>query len=414
MLRLAGEERGQVLPLFAAGMAVVLLAVTAFVLDVGNAMSVKRQLQGAADAAALAAAADLPNGATAAATARQYAPGGGRNAIHGAASTSVGVTVRCANGASPCASPDVVTVSEQAVVSTSFARVFGLNSFTVHASSTAARTTISTQLDVALVLDRTGSMSGEMANLRTGADAFLAALDPSLDRVALIVLPPVPQGGNACSSMSSSAVGDDWYPIGSDGAYAVDHLTSNFAHLKSDIDCLQAGGSTSYKQALVAARAELLANGRPGATKAIVFETDGAANTVPDSAYAQPDQWLDLGGSRIVTGTPLSSRLDDVLRPCGSAVDYAASVAGDTRIYTVGYHLSGDQICYQAPHLGRSPVGYKQIAESITAPAALSGIAAATGGTSFLQEDGTKLASTFAAVAKQLAPPRLVPEGFTG
>jgi Flp pilus assembly protein TadG len=413
-MRRLREERGQVLPLFAAGMAVVLLGLTAFVLDVGNAMSVKRQLQGAADAAALAAAADLPNGAIAAATARQYAAGGGRNAIHGASSTSVGVTVRCANGASPCASPDVVTVSEQAVVSTAFARVFGLDTFTVHASSTAARTTISTQLDIALVLDRTGSMSGEMSNLRTGADAFLAALDPSLDRVALIVLPPVPHGGNACSPMTSSAVGDDWYPIGSDGAaYAVDHLTSNFAHLKSDVDCLQAGGSTSYKQALVAARAELLANGRPGATRAIVFETDGAANTVPDSAYAQPDQWLG-GGTRLVTGTPLASRLDDVLRPCGSAVDYAASVAGDTRIYTVGYHLSTDQTCYQAPHLGHPSVGYKQIAETITAPAALSGIAAATGGTSFLQEDGSKLASTFAAVAKQLAPPRLVPEGFSG
>ena len=409
------EERGQVLPLFAAGLATVLLGMTAFVLDVGNALSVRRQLQGTADAAALAAAADLPDGVTAAATARQYAVGGGRNAVTGAASTSVGVSVRCANGASPCTSPDVVTVSEQAVVTNVFARVFGIDTFTVHASSTAARTTTAAKLDVALVLDRTGSMSGQMANLRGGADAFLAALDPSLDRVSLVVLPPVPRGGGACSSVSASAVGDDWYPVGSDGAYVVDHLTSDFAHLKADVDCLQAGGSTSYEQALVAAHAELAANGRADATKAIVFETDGAANTVPDSAYVQPDSWLDLGGgSRVVTGWPVAARLGDVLRPCGSAVDYAAGISSDLRVYTVGYHLSSDQTCYQAPHLGWPQVGYKQVAESITASSALAGIAAATGGASFLQEDGSKLASTFAAVAKQLAPPKLVPDGFTG
>lgn len=408
-------ERGQVLPLLAAGLAVVLLGITAFVLDVGNALSVKRQLQGSADAAALAAAGDLPDGTTAAATARLYAVGGGRNTVTGAGATSVGVSVRCADGASPCASPDVVTVSEQAVVPTVFAKIFGIDTFTVHASSTAARTTTSAQLDVALVLDRTGSMSGQMTNLRAGADAFLDALDPSLDRVSLVVLPPVPRGGGACTSVSASSVGDDWYPIGSDGAYVVDHLTSDFAHLKSDIGCLQAGGSTSYKQALFAAHSELLANGRPGATRAIVFETDGAANTVPDSAYVQPDSWLDLGGgSRVVTGTPLPARLDDVLRPCGSAVDYAASIAADLRIYTVGYHLSTDQTCYQAPHLGRPQVGYKQVAESIGSPAALAAIASGTGGSSFLQEDGSKLATTFAAVAKQLAPPRLVPDGFSG
>ena len=412
---MSGGERGQVLPLLAAGLAVVLLGMTALVVDVGNAMSVKRQLQGTADAAALAAAADLPDGGAAAATARSYAAGGGRNAVHGADSTSAAVSVRCADGAAPCTSPDVVTVSERAVVSTAFAGIFGLESFTVHASSTAARTTVSTPLDVALVLDRTGSMSGQMANLRSGAEAFLAALDPSLARVSLIVLPPVPRGGGACSSVSAAAVGDDWYPIGSDGAYVVDHLTSNFARLKADVDCLQAGGSTSYEQALVAARAELVAGGRPGAAKAIVFETDGAANTVPDSAYAQPDQWLDLGGgSRVVTGWPVASRLDDVLRPCGSAVDYAATVKGDARVYTVGYHLSSDQTCFQAPHLGRPQVGYKQVAETITAASALAGIASATGGASFLQEDGSKLSSTFAAVARQLAPPRLVPDDFSG
>jgi Flp pilus assembly protein TadG len=408
------DEQGQFLPLLAIGMALVLLAAAALVLDVGHAMSVKRQLQAAGDAAALAGAQDLPDTVAAAATARLYAAGGGKNTVPGADGLTTTVTTRCSDGSQPCTSPDVIAVSEQATVATTFAQVVGIDTFAVHASSTASHASSTAPLDIALVLDRTGSMSGQLGNLRAGAAAFLDALDPTLDHVALIVLPPVPSNGTACSAVDANSVGDDWYPVGSDsGAYLVDHLTSDFAKLTTDANCLKAGGSTSYKQALIAARDELVQNGRPGVAKAIVFETDGAANTVPDSAYAQPDEWLDLGGgSRVVTGFPLALRSDDVNRPCGSAVDYAASVAGDVSIYTVGYHLSSDQTCYQAPHR-TSPtgsVGYKQVAESITASAAVQQIAAVAGGTSFLQEDGSKLAETFATVAKQLSPARLVPD----
>ena len=51
---------------------VVLLGISAFAIDVGFAYYAKRQLQSATDAAALAGAQDLPNTATALATAAPY------------------------------------------------------------------------------------------------------------------------------------------------------------------------------------------------------------------------------------------------------------------------------------------------------------------------------------------------------
>ena len=61
-LRFRREERGAVM-VIAAGAMLAMLAMAAFAIDVGSWYQVQRQAQGAADAAALAAAQDLPNGA---------------------------------------------------------------------------------------------------------------------------------------------------------------------------------------------------------------------------------------------------------------------------------------------------------------------------------------------------------------
>jgi hypothetical protein len=308
-------------------------------------------------------------------------------------------------------------VTAQATVATIFAGAIGINSFSVSATSTAARTVSSKPLDIALVLDRTGSMAGELGNLQAGVTSFLNGLNPALDRVALLLLPPIPKGGNACSSVSASSVNNDWYPLGSDNSYLAAPLTSSFATIESDVRCMSAGGSTSYRQALIAAETMLTQNARPGAQKVIVFETDGAANTVPDSDYAQPDSFLSIGGnSYVVTGKQASAASGvDIATPCGSAVTYAASIAATTAIYTVGYELSGDDTCYQAPHLaamGRgSTAGYRDVMESgTTAESALSEIASETSGQYFEQENGSQLDQTFAAVASDFASPELVPD----
>ena len=67
-------ERGQVLPLMAVGLLVVLLGAAGLAIDVGSWYQAKRHAQAVADAAALAAVQELPDSAAAAAdVARDYA-----------------------------------------------------------------------------------------------------------------------------------------------------------------------------------------------------------------------------------------------------------------------------------------------------------------------------------------------------
>ncbi len=424
------DERGQVLPLIVILLATVLLGMAALVVDVGHVMSVKRNLQASVDAAALAGAQQLPNGSAAAAAAQVYGPSvstGAKNGVAGAGTPTI--TTGCLTTDATCVAsrPDALNVKASASVSMSFAKVLGIGSINVDASSTAARTEVSKPMDIALVIDHTGSMQGQMTNLQAGVAAFLDHLDPTLDRVALIVLPPVVKQTTKCSLLGTST---NPYPIGSDNSYLLDPLTTNFAALKSDVTCLTASGATSYKQALVSAEAELNQNGRTGVQKVIVFETDGAANTVPESAYSNLTTGSDgypTGTARPGAGPGGGSYADDINRPCGSAVDYATMIAGTTDIYTVGYETGtagSDTTCYQAPHLAsagstsctskgkKNPaaVCFTQIQESISATTALKAIAQQPD-RFFDQENGSQLDQTFTAIASQFASPTLIPEG---
>lgn len=428
------DESGQILPLVVMFLATVLLGITALVVDVGHAMVVKRHLQASVDAAALAGAQQLPDGTLAASVAQTYGPDssvGAKNGVAGATAATISIGCLASDETCVASEPDAVAVTASASVPTSFARVLGIDSIDVHASSTAARTEVTKPLDVALVIDHTGSMQGQMANLQAGVASFLSHLDPKYDRVALIVLPPVVKRttpwGTQCSLIGTS---EDPYPVDSDDSYVLDHLTADFDAVNSDVRCLTAAGTTSYKRALVSARAELDQNGREGVQQAIIFETDGAANTVPDSTYDNRT----TGGDGFPTGTARGgsgpgggSYADDIDRPCGSAIDYATSIAATTPIYTVGYKTEQngtDTTCYQAPHLAsadgstrcwdsgetqHTAVCYSQVRESISATTALQEIAGDPG-RFFDQEDGSKLDETFAKVASSFASPTLIPD----
>ena len=122
--RLRRAERGQTLVVVAV-MIVVLVAFLGLVIDGGNVYAQRRQLQNAADAAALAGArAQVMQGPDATATtADKYAK---------------------ANGASSCTvvtTTSTVTANVSKKVDTYFARVIGINALPVSASATAAITT---------------------------------------------------------------------------------------------------------------------------------------------------------------------------------------------------------------------------------------------------------------------------------
>jgi Flp pilus assembly protein TadG len=415
--RLARED-GQVVPLLAAGLLVVLLGFAALVVDLGHAYLVKRQLQSTADAAALAAADALPDAATALDTAVQFGPAH-KNPVPG-----VGVqqttSAWCLKSLSYCygkaprtavsaGNANGVVVTESAGVPTTFAKLFGIDSINVSAKSTACGVCAVQPLDIALVLDRTGSMQGNMTDLKNGVRTFLQSLDPKLDYVTLLALPPG-AGSDRCGAADTNVLytSDDYLlvPIGNDYKTAAGSLNES-SSLVSTVNCLQPGGATSYKPALVAAQDQLVnhGSGRADVQRVIVFESDGAANTVP----------LSYGGGLLYPDDP---HRDDVLRPCGSAVDYASSIkAAGTLVFTVAYAVGQDDDCYQALHFeqvgGRwTLVGYRSVREAISAGPALSAIASP--GDAVSQANQGDMSASFQQIATKLLGAKLVPDGEAG
>lgn len=130
-MRALRDESGQVIALVGVVM-VVLLAMCALVIDVGSWYVKSRQTQNAADAAALAAAQDLPSSPSAAdADAASYAQ------TDGAALAGEPVI------SSTAAPNDTITAHATATAPSTFARLFGIGSVTVDASATAQAAGIS-------------------------------------------------------------------------------------------------------------------------------------------------------------------------------------------------------------------------------------------------------------------------------
>jgi Flp pilus assembly protein TadG len=313
----------------------VLLGIAGLVIDVGHGYLVQRQLQGAADAAALAGAANLPDDTAAVSVARRFGTGpGGSNAIPENVNESI--AERCLTTFGGCRPHNAVTVSETATVGTRFARILGVDTFTVRVKSTACSPCGSKPLDIVIVLDRTLSMCmdhagnyssscTDLANAKEGVLTFLKLLDPGSDHVGLAVLPPAPSSSKLCAAPPLTTAYDT-----QSSPYVLVPLSSNYASrpgtlvptsaLVSTVNCVSAGGETAYALALEAAQAELDAHGRAGVQQVILFFSDGAANTGPS--------WL-----------PKSSPYRSA--PCHQGVTSAASVkASGTIVYSIGYDLS--------------------------------------------------------------------------
>lgn len=422
------DEDGQVTILFAAGF-IVLLGLVGLVVDIGHAYVVKRQLQASADAAAIAGADALPSVSSAIAVATSYGSSG-ENAVRGATQRNVAYCLRSVSycyGAAPGAvvgasgRANGLRVEQTATVPTTFLKLFGVSTIGVSAKATACGLCAAMPLNIALVADRTGSMTDSMASLRSGLLTFLGSLNPSLDWVSLLVLPPSP-AGNACVGAAEGAFPYDGssYPASGDSAYVVAHYAHDYlvngalnpaSQIVQQIDCMAPRGGTAYKQALQAAYEELdnVPRDRADYPKVIVFETDGAANMAPESWYDRGSGKLETtdGGQRTVLYRAAAGHEDDIHRPCGSAVDYARSLQRDNvTIMTVGYRTR-DQGCWQAPH--RTKVGYQERAEATDAATALSQMASP--GSAYTANDMAQMQAAFATIAGRLVGAKLVPDG---
>ena len=379
----AGED-GQSLIIVVLFLAVA-IGVCAVALDIGHAYLAQRRLQASVDAAALAGAQGLPDLGSANTLAGQYG-NGGANTPSGVDGVKMTVTTRCLKSSPKCVPANAVAVTETGSVKTLFAGIFGIGSIDVKATATACSPCGEKPLDIMLVLDRTGSMctdsSGgpdpnctDMQNARDGLKTFLGLMDPTLDHVGFAVLPPARSlaGGCPYDGDSSSWYGPTNYvlvPLAGDYKHADGTLNSS-SNLVSAINCVQANGTTAYANALEAAQAELVKDGRPGVQKVIVMMSDGAANTGPPSYPAKSPYRV---------------------APCHQGETSSAAIrSAGTLVYTAGYDV-GHDVCKSYTGANESP--------AITALQALQSIASP--GNFYNQPDAAQMNTIFSAIAADI------------
>jgi Flp pilus assembly protein TadG len=216
--RLLSDQSGQVLP-WVALLMVLFLGMSALAVDVGHAMVVKQQLQAAADAAALAAGANLSNSSYTT-VGQTYSSGtGDKNVFTGYTITGGQATITplCLHsvitmGVS-CNAYNAVSVTETATVPMFFAGVLGIKSMVVGATSTATAK-IPVPLNVAIMLDTTLSMNGtdascgtgvtEMNCALTGVQQLLAKLNPAADHVSIFAFPNITTGTTSTNTSCTS------------------------------------------------------------------------------------------------------------------------------------------------------------------------------------------------------------------
>ncbi|MFN2146596.1 MAG: vWA domain-containing protein, partial [Anaerolineales bacterium] len=143
-------------------------------------------------------------------------------------------------------------------------------------------------MDVIIILDRSGSMSGQdLADAKAGAKAVLEVFDPELHYVGLAVL-GASQIANPCvvNNSNSTSGGGKFLVVGLSNDYQnADGTINTSSELVQTLDCIVDEGYTDlggpiYDQAFGQPNAltELLNSSRTDVEKGIIFLSDGAAN----------------------------------------------------------------------------------------------------------------------------------------
>ncbi len=307
------------LPLFALFI-IVLLGITAMVVDTGRGWVMKRELQRTADAAALAGASYLPDQAAADAAARDYIA---RNPLRDGLLTSTQVSFQCLAPSVDCTPYNAVKVSLGATAETTFAKVMAVDTMNAAARSI-AMSNQPRKFDVMIVLDRTGSMSAssKLTNAKAAIRSFYTMVDPAGVNIGLTIFPPAPATGDACSSISNpgvyNAATSKWSVVALRNDYAVNGVLNATSPLVTQLNCMGANGNTHYTYALRKAKQAMAAQGRADAQDIYIFLTDGAANIAPTYATTTEKQY-----------------------PCGSGVTEATSIkGGGARIFSIAYNVT--------------------------------------------------------------------------
>ncbi len=336
-----GREKGQII-IVAAFFVVIGLSFAAIVIDMGRFMHGREETQNAVDAAALAAAQELPNNGTAAQTkANQYLSAndphshlsgqnvtfrcivGDRDHDHHADSGDVPAacdpgshTFTCSSSTWTCSAQCVpsqgnkcntVVVGASEDVTFLIAPIFDMfHHSTGDIRAAACRGACggppTGPVDLLILIDRTSSMSSaDVTNAQNAANAILGLYNPAQQWVGLGLL----GRSSNTSTCSGSPTGvhvvaaatrtptSNWVPIGLSGTgnatatppgYNEAYVNASktplaSSHLEKGITCFDTSSTgTDLASPVTAAATYLHSNGRSNAVKGIILETDGSPN----------------------------------------------------------------------------------------------------------------------------------------
>jgi len=302
------RQRGAVAIMAALGM-LVLLAVAGLVVDGGLAYLVRARLDAAVDAAALAAARAVPDGdnqsaqiASAQAAAADFFAANIASGYMLSQPQLLSTTVTFNGGMA------TIDVRAQAPMPLSLMRVLGFTSLT----PTSYAQTIRQDLDMAFVVDTSGSLYSSGAAVRSAAKTFLNQFNVTQDRVALIHFA---SGAEVDNAISTSARG------------------FNRTSMLQNVTAFNFSGGTASVEGMWWARKQL--NSIPSASRStqrvIVFFSDGEPTSL--GAYFDFNTALDCitAGSLDLNGNGLYSLSVSEATPISSKCTVSSTIANSIK-----------------------------------------------------------------------------------
>ncbi len=352
---LCRDRKGSVLVIFAAALP-VLVGLTGLTVDVGRTLAVKSALASQTQAAAMAGAYAMqsPN-FTQTTVANAVTAWTTANPLTSATVTTSAPTLKCVTSTSnlpSCngTSPNAVSVTQTATVSTYFLKAIGRENFTLTSTATAAKAGGNAKsLNVMFVLDATGSMSDTdnnctVPNVRNPSkfrcalhsiQSVLKVMPTSLDKVGLMIFPGMgtqySPTSHPCPTQPSSV---PYYTTGIKyriGTTFDNTYNDGNGNLVNSSPLIQAVGNGTSLTACVTNK------GGQGSHAAEVITMAQAA--MPAVVAGTQNVIIFLSDGDVTASLAnLNNQTSKVSKQCGQAVTAAqAATTAGTKVYAVAY-----------------------------------------------------------------------------